>query len=100
MDSEDKTVPVEGAEFVVYNLHDETKTPIGGPKKTDKNGYVTFTDLPLVTEANSSLKEQGHYVVEEITAGKNHIFIDGTVRYVDLVAGGRGGRNKRYNGHC
>ena len=94
VDSEDKTVPVEGAEFVVYNLHDETKTPIGGPKKTDKNGYVTFTDLPLVTEANSSLKEQGHYVVEEITAGKNHIFIDGTVRYVDLVAGGRGGRNK------
>ena len=94
VDSEDKTVPVEGAEFVVYNLHDETKTPIGGPKKTDKNGYVTFTDLPLVTEANSSLKEQGHYVVEEITACKNHIFIDGTVRYVDLVAGGRGGRNK------
>ncbi len=95
VDSEDKTVPVEGAEFVVYNFFDTTETPIGGPKKTDKNGYVTFTDLPLMTAANDSLKEQGHYVVKEITAGKNHIFIEeDAIHYVNLAAGGRGGRNK------
>ena len=92
VDSEDNTVPVEGAEFVVYNLYDESETPIGDPKKTDKNGYATFTDLPLVTEPYSNLKEQGHYVVKEISAGKNHIFIDGTVRYVDLVAGENGSK--------
>ena len=82
VDSEDRTVPVEGAEFVIRNRI--TGEQIGTSKKTDKNGYATFTDLPLVTEPYSNLKEQGHYEIEEITAGKNHILPQNKKRQIDL----------------
>ncbi len=82
VDSEDRTLPVEGAEFVIRNRF--TGKQIGTSRKTDKNGYVTFYDLPLVNPANSSLANQGYYEIEEVTPGKNHILPQNKKRQIDL----------------
>lgn len=80
VDAEDSSIKVKGATFRLYNY---ISGELIGEKSTNGNGIATFTNVPLVNPTVNS--EQGYYVIEEITAGENHVLPEQTKKYFSLT---------------
>ena len=81
-DAEKRTIPVKGAEFNLYDRF--TGEQVGGTQTTNEEGICRFSDLKLVNPTVSF--QQGHYYIEEVTPGENHILPEETKKYFALTA--------------
>ena len=79
VDEDDNNIVVKGATFKLVN---RLTGALIGTKTTNSDGIAVFENVPLVSDSDTT---QGHYYIEEITPGENHILPETTRKDFDLT---------------
>ena len=80
VDAEDSDIKVSGATFKLYNY---LTGELLGERVTNEQGIAVFTDIPIVNPVVNA--QQGYYMLEETTPGKNHVLPSNTKKYFSLT---------------
>ena len=80
VDSEDPSIEVQNAEFILVNRY---TGEILDRQVTGIYGTATFNEVPIVNPSVDP--RQGYYYLEEVTPGDNHILPENTRKYFSMT---------------